>query len=920
MTRPFRITVGPSRLSRRLTRKTIRWPALAKKLQTYSIIDHNYDEYIALPPDEQAALKDVGYFIGGQFNGTQRLLQDMARRCCITLDIDHADPYDLEAINDAYEDYAFVVHSTAKHCADTPRLRLVFPLDKDIHPDKYEPVARYIANQLGMDMFDDTTFQPARIMYWPSCTLDGEIHKYENDGDFINAKEILATYDDWTDFGEWPHSSRINKLRKPIAQAEDPLSKAGVIGAFCRTYDIHSAIQEFELPYEPTEFENRYSPEGSSGAAGAIVYDDVFLYSHHESDVAAQLNLNAFDLVRMHRFEKLAAAEDNDMPMGNRPSFRAMSQLAVSSPAVVQELHAPLIDEMETVESDDKQHVNGKDKHPSEAMLTFKDLRLELNTIQDLEDPEPACDAMIPKIAAAKLGKTDTTRLAGYLRNLYPDPKPPKQAIIDDIKETGKRLTGHLATEGVIVDAEKRVIEYALDDRYEGGKTLKRFAGLYWTYDSGLWAIENDERVDGVFANTIIKLREERPQELAELVATIDDRNTSAWLASLAKVIKGTLAAKEDRDDPMRLMRTYPLPIINTRNCELHFDRDGKFEIRKHDPDNFFTTRIDCDYKKKAKCPEWDRFCELIFSETSDPDDMQRHLEELCGYAISMSRWLKTWVLFHGPKDTGKSTVAEVLKRMLGNAYLGYDLGRFDAKKSNQFTENALVGKLALVDDDFEKASLLPDGFLKKISEEKSMSSEKKWGDTFQFVCRALPIICSNHWPKTKDLTDALRERALVFPFEHKIAGRDRDDIRRNAMLEELPGILNKFIAGISRLRERGDWDVPMDCADAHSQFVANSNIIALFVDQCVQSDDADMMPQDAWKAFENWSLIEQGHGSHKGYGRNSFYESLESILGKRTPISGNRHGVHRGWRLNIAGVDIDEMDNIDADVDDWDD
>jgi phage/plasmid-associated DNA primase len=122
---------------------------------------------------------------------------------------------------------------------------------------------------------------------------------------------------------------------------------------------------------------------------------------------------------------------------------------------------------------------------------------------------------------------------------------------------------------------------------------------------------------------------------------------------------------------------------------------------------------------------------------------MQRHLEELLGYTISMSRWLKT-----------KSTVAEVLKKMLGNSYLGYDLGRFESKKTNQFTENALVGKLALVDDDFEKSNLLPDGFLKKISEEKSMSTEKKWGDVFQFVSRALPIICSNHWPKTKDLTD----------------------------------------------------------------------------------------------------------------------------------------------------------------------
>ena len=110
--------------------------------------------------------------------------------------------------------------------------------------------------------------------------------------------------------------------------------------------------------------------------------------------------------------------------------------------------------------------------------------------------------------------------------------------------------------------------------------------------------------------------------------------------------------------------------------------------------------------------------------------------------------------------------------------------------------------KTMLVDDDYAKRNVLPDGFLKKISEEKSLSSEKKYGDAFQFVSRALPIICSNHWPKTSDLSDAIRERALVFPFEHRIAGRDKDDRRRDAMMRELPGILNRFIKGIKRLNQ----------------------------------------------------------------------------------------------------------------------
>ena len=233
MTRPFRISVGPSRLQTHIERKKVSWAKLAKRLQTYEQIDVTYEDYLALPRDEQSNLKDVGYFIGGQFNGNGRLQEHMVRRCCITLDIDHIDWLDLEMIRETYGGFEYVVHSTMKHSDDSPRLRLVFPLAEDIHPDKYEPIARKMASYLGMETFDDTTFQPARIMFWPAVTSDGDLFKEHNSGVFVSPGETLAKYNDWTDFGEWPHSSRVDKIRGAARQAEWPLDKPGIIGAFC---------------------------------------------------------------------------------------------------------------------------------------------------------------------------------------------------------------------------------------------------------------------------------------------------------------------------------------------------------------------------------------------------------------------------------------------------------------------------------------------------------------------------------------------------------------------------------------------------------------------------------------------------------------------------------------------------------------
>ena len=186
-------------------------------------------------------------------------------------------------------------------------------------------------------------------------------------------------------------------------------------------------------------------------------------------------------------------------------------------------------------------------------------------------------------------------------------------------------------------------------------------------------------------------------------------------------------------------------------------------------------------------------------------------------------------------------------------------------------------------------------------------------------VCRALPIILSNHWPVARDVSDAFRERALVFPFRHRIAGRDRDDQRRMKMLDEGPGILNRFLAGLSRLRARGDWDVPMDCADARDTWEYKSNPAAHFVHDCLSRDpQASVTTTELWNCYKQWvGAAASTRGSVHGMGRNEFYERMDALLGAR--VTGAA-GVKRweGWKLQ-AIASAAEMDDAD-DVDDWDD
>ena len=119
--------------------------------------------------------------------------------------------------------------------------------------------------------------------------------------------------------------------RRRLARQEDPTAKRGVIGAFCRTYSVTQAMERF-IPgmYEETDIPGRYTYTGGSTAGGAIVYDgDRFLYSHHATDPCSGLLVNAFDLVRLHKYGDLDGDAKEGTPVSKLPSFVAMSRLAL---------------------------------------------------------------------------------------------------------------------------------------------------------------------------------------------------------------------------------------------------------------------------------------------------------------------------------------------------------------------------------------------------------------------------------------------------------------------------------------------------------------------------------------------------------------------------------------------------------------
>lgn len=326
------LALGTHRTTKIWKNRTMNWSDLLDRLAAVTRTSETMAEYRAMPRSRQAEVKDTGGFVGGYCNNGNR--SDVRHRSVLCLDADFAD-------NDLWPDWellfgnAAAVYSTHKHTPEKPRLRLVVPLSRDVSPDEYQAIGRKVADMLGIDKFDDTSYQPQRLMYWPSCSQDGEYVFDHLDAPLLDPDEVLGMFHDWTDASSWPVSSRVaDVVRKSAAKQGDPLTKPGLVGAFCRAYyPIQDAIAEFVPAYEPCDG-GRYTFTEGSTAAGVVLYDDKFTYSHHGTDPASGQLVNAWDLVRLHKFRDLDADADPDKPITSRPSYKAMVQLATQDDRV----------------------------------------------------------------------------------------------------------------------------------------------------------------------------------------------------------------------------------------------------------------------------------------------------------------------------------------------------------------------------------------------------------------------------------------------------------------------------------------------------------------------------------------------------------------------------------------------------------
>lgn len=333
-----------------------------------------------------------------------------------------------------------------------------------------------------------------------------------------------------------------------------------------------------------------------------------------------------------------------------------------------------------------------------------------------------------------------------------------------------------------------------------------------------------------------------------------------------------------------------PKHFLNVRNGMLDFDSRN---LAKHSPEFHSFTQIDTDYDKDADCPNLLNFLE----ETLEPKYIKT-FQELAGYVLWPEYNIHKAFMFLGPKRTGKSTLLNVLTRLIGknninNASLQKLVG-------DRFALANLFGKFANICGDLPRKIVEDPGTFKNITGGDYVQGEQKFKTEFGFLNTAKLIFSTNDLPALKYEDPVYYSRWIIIPFDNSVFGReDSYLIDRLTTDSELSGLLNWALDGLDRLKDNG-WQFSYS-DDSIAIYQRKSNpVIAFLEDCCEECPEGYTTKTDLINAYNKWAKT-QGippAKSKKSFGSIIADQSIIPVDDFRASINGDRPEAWRGIRL----------------------
>lgn len=361
----------------------------------------------------------------------------------------------------------------------------------------------------------------------------------------------------------------------------------------------------------------------------------------------------------------------------------------------------------------------------------------------------------------------------------------------------GEKLEGPHTWEDVIEQAQDSGATFSLAiavrkviPRRDGERVLASYDGSWYFWEGSHWAECGTDDVRDFVARNIapVKVAEKSDEgvKLKPLAPGMSKvRDVEEALATL-------LRRREVADaDGTLTVHTANGPLLIAEHDRIHSSAT---------PAVFNLAALPFDYDPAATCPQWEGFLQDIFEH--DPD-ARLALQEWFGYfLVGDPGWLQKMFWLIGPKRSGKGTILEVARSLMGNAATATSLTML----SKDFGRENLIGKnLAIIDDARDPDPRLAHSvveFLLTLSSGGFTTVARKHRRNWDGALSSNLVAASNTIPRLPDEGGAVSSRLEVIRTKKSFIGHE-DTHLGERLMTELPGILNWALNGLDRIRER---------------------------------------------------------------------------------------------------------------------
>ena len=663
----------------------------------------------------------AGAYVGARLKDGKRCRASLLDASLLSLDFDGGAVMDdvdlvLGCLPYSYLIYPSHNHGIAKDGAPAcDRFRVVIPLSRPVSREEYGRLSRRLLEQLGNPEVDRTCLdEPERLFYYPTRPA-GESYEpriYDEDCVPLDVDAVLASCMSSISHGNGLKIDSNSKDDKCInSEGND------VISAFNGVFDIHEAIAEF-LPETyvpcPERGDAYYTYAAGTTTGGLCVEPDGRrAYSHHSSDPARTgYWVNAFDLVRLHLFGELDKGRPDGTRMGERPSFRAMTEKAESIPAVREALWK------------------------ARVRAALADFGSEPDSTFPAEDGRTSPAGTSSVRAALERALCFKDRPPSGERESWG--KPSDRLVADKAAEW-------LLKAGEATGAPFRYYSETPGERDKANGFPVIFTGTHWERVGGAWLRRALSGAAGAVGFPPLCCRAAPVLDLAvrqftERAGAFDRMRIPEGAFFRANLLNGTLTITE---------------------------RGETFE--EHDPADGFRYVLPFEYDPGTGCPVFRKFFDRVLPQPDAQLVLMEHVAVLFCDGFKQERLP---VLYGDQGANGKSTFAELVKDLVGGLASSFSLGQLTTPEKSWYRKE-LLGCLVNICSELDGVKSLE--IFKQLASRECIAAEKKGGTPATMCGYARLLICTNSLRGMGQMDNAARRRVHVFPFTESIPEHEQD-------------------------------------------------------------------------------------------------------------------------------------------------